>query len=192
MKTRWLAVVVLVGICLATTAPAHAGEKLAQAAAAPQPQVQTPPPATPQRTEILRFENWIVTCDYFNDGARKQACVARMQVQQSGTNQILLAWTIAASDSKQFVSEMQTPTGVAIAPGVEIELDKKAKRKLAFESCEAGHCIAKSAMDNAFIQDLSAAQSAQIAIHATNGQTLQFDIPVKGFDKAYAQLHSAL
>jgi hypothetical protein len=46
-------------------------------------------------------------------------------------------------------------------------------------------------MDNAFIHDLSAAQSAQIALHAINGQTLQFDFPVKGFDKAFGQLRAA-
>jgi invasion protein IalB len=169
-------------------------QRYAQAAPAPAPQLPAapPPPPTPQRTEILRFENWTVTCNYYNDGAKKQACAARLQVQQSGTNQILLSWTVLANDSKQIVSEMQTPTGVTIAPGVEMELDKKGKRTLAFESCDPGHCTATAVMDAAFVRDLSAAQSVQIAVHAINGQTLQFDIPAKGFDKVYAQLRTAL
>jgi invasion protein IalB len=170
----------------------HRGARSAQANPAPQPaQTQAPPPPpVPQRTEILRFDNWTVTCLYFVEGPKKHSCSARLQVQvqQSGTTQTLMAWTVYPNESNQFVTDLQTPTGVSIAPGVQVEFDKKAKRTLAFDSCDTGHCTAVSTMDNAFIHDVSTAQAAEIAIHAQNGQTIQFNIPLKGFDKAYAQL----
>jgi invasion protein IalB len=171
---------------------AQAAPPAAPAAPAAPAQNPQPQPPQPQRTEILRFENWTASCNYYNEGAKKQECAARLQVQQSGTNQILLSWIVSANDKKQFVSELQTPTGVAIAPGVEIEFDKKTKHTLTYESCDTGHCTATAVMDNTFIRDLSAAQNAQVAVHAMNGQTLNFDFPVKGFDKAYAQLRSSL
>ena len=170
----------------------HRGARSAQANPAPQPaQTQAPPPPpVPQRTEILRFDNWTVTCLFFVEGPKKHSCSARLQVQvqQSGSTQTLMAWTVFPNESNQFVTDLQTPTGVSIAPGVQVEFDKKAKRTLPFESCDTGHCTAVSTMDNAFIHDVSTAQAAEVAIHAQNGQTIQFNIPLKGFDKAYAQL----
>jgi invasion protein IalB len=162
--------------------------RYAQANPPAQPAPQAPP--MPQRTEILRFDNWTVTCLYFTEGPKKHVCSAglQVQVQQSGNTQTLLAWTIYLNDSNQFVTNLQTPTGISIPPGVRIEFDKKAGRTLPFDSCDTGHCTAISVMDSAFIHDLSGAQSAEIVIHAQNGKNIQFDIPIKGFDKAYAQL----
>jgi invasion protein IalB len=174
-------------------AATKSGARSAQANPATQPApapAQNQPPPQPQRTEILRFENWTVTCLYYAEGPKKHACSARLQVQvqQSGSTQTLLAWTIHPNESNQFVTDLQTPTGVSIAPGVQIEFDKKAKRTLPFDSCETGHCTALSTMDSTFIHELSTAQAAEIVIHAQNGQNIQFNIPIKGFDKAYAQL----
>jgi invasion protein IalB len=169
-------------------APAQAQEAPAQT----QQQQQQPPAPVPQRTEIVRFENWTVTCQEFAEGTPKKTCGAQLQVQQTGTNQTLLAWTVSINDSKQFVTVMQTPTGVAIAPGIELQPEKAAKRKLAFESCEPGRCTANFTMDAAMLREITAAPSAQVVIFAVNGQTVQFSFPIKGFDKAIAHLRANL
>jgi invasion protein IalB len=190
------------GTSIPAIAPAAASKTQARYAQAPPsaspPSPQTPaqnrpPPPTPQRTEILKFDNWMVTCFYFTEGPKKHACSAQLQVQvqQSGASQTLLSWVVSPNDSNQTVTDLQTPTGISIPPGVQIEFDKKTKRTLPFDSCDTGHCTAVSTMDANFIRELSTAQAAEILIHAGNGQTIQFNIPVKGFDKAYAQLRPA-
>ena len=167
-----------------------------QAQAQPQAQTQAapqgPPPPTPQRTEIVKFDNWTVTCLEFAEGTPKKTCAAQLQVQQSGTNQLLLAWTVSLNESKQFVTVLQTPTGVSIPSGIELQPEKAGKRKLSYESCEPGRCTSTFTIDAALLRELTAAPTAQVVIYAVNGQSVQFNIPLKGFDKASAHLRSAL
>src|SRR5256885_8327408 len=91
---------------------------------APQPQAAAPAARSPQRTEIVKFDNWTVTCLEYPEGTPKKTCAAQLQVQQSGSNQVLLAWTVSLNDSKQFVTLLQTPTGVSIPSGVELQPEK--------------------------------------------------------------------
>lgn len=37
---------------------------------------------------------------------------------------------------------------------------------------------------------MTAAATAEVTIQATNGNNLRFNVPIKGFDKAYAALAS--
>jgi invasion protein IalB len=158
----------------------------------PQPQAAAPAARSPQRTEIVKFDNWTVTCLEYPEGTPKKTCAAQLQVQQSGSNQVLLAWTVSLNDSKQFVTMLQTPTGVSIPSGVELQPEKAGKRKLPYESCEPARCTSTFTIDAALLRELSTAPTAQVVIFAANGQSVQFNIPIKGFDKASAHLRSAL
>jgi invasion protein IalB len=179
------------------TPPAQPQQAQAQGQNQPQqPQAQTPAPApappTPQRTEIVRFDNWTVTCLEYADGAAKKACSAQLQLHQTNTNQVVLAWTISINETKQFVTMLQTPTGVAIGPGIELQPEKAGKRKLTYESCEPNRCTSTVTMDAALLREVTAAPNAQVVIYALNGQSVQFNIPIKGFDKATAHLRANL
>jgi len=158
----------------------------------PPPQAAAPAARSPQRTEIVKFDNWTVTCLEYPEGTPKKTCAAQLQVQQSGSNQVLLAWTVSLNDSKQFVTLLQTPTGVSIPSGVELQPEKAGKRKLSYESCEPARCTSTLPIDAALLRELSTAPTAQVVIFAVNGQSVQFNIPIKGFDKASAHLRSAL
>lgn len=166
-----------------------------------QPQPQTQQQAQPQqptaqsppiRTEIVRFDGWSVTCNEFAEANRKRHCVAQMQVQPNNANQVVMTWSIAINDNKQFVMAIQTPTGVMIAPGVKLKLEKAAERTVAYESCDTGQCIATQVIDNNLLRDLSAATTAQVTMQATNGNQVNLNFSIKGADKALAHLRSKL
>lgn len=182
---------------LAAQAPARA-QTPPQAAPAPtaapgQAQAPAPaPPPVPMRTEILRFDSWTATCHEFADGPKKRVCTAQLQLQQSGSNQIVFSWTMLINDNKQLVTVLQTPTGVAIAPGVEMTLEKAAKRTIPYETCDNGICTASIVMDNNLMRDMSAAANVQVTIQAINGRHVNFNIPLKGTDKALAHMRSKI
>src|SRR5262249_4757132 len=133
-----LSAFVIWGMAL-TAAPAQ--ERLAQSAPLPRvqgtpapragqphtPGQQAPPaqpvaaaPQVPTRVEILNFDNWAVTCNEFADGPRTKRCSAMLHIMQQNTNQTVFTWTVGIDDKKQLVAIFQTPTGVVIAPGVEL------------------------------------------------------------------------
>jgi invasion protein IalB len=146
-------------------------------------------PAPPKRTEILNFENWTVTCSEFSEGPNKKpVCYSQLRVMQEKTRKVMLVWTVGLDKSNRAVAEMQTPTGILIEPGVELKFPNAAARKLPFNTCGPQSCTAMVPLDPTLVRDLIAAPTADVAFRANNGQNVQFQFPVKGFEKAYAAL----
>jgi invasion protein IalB len=160
----------------------------ATAASPAEPGPPPAPPPVPTRTEILNFDNWAVTCNEFAEGPKPRICSAQLRIMQENTAQVVFSWTIAVDDSKQLVTIMQTPTGVAIAPGVELRVGKAAPHKIPFASCETGRCVATLAMDPVLLRELAAAPAAEAVIEGSRGNSVRFNIQMKGFDRAYAAL----
>ncbi len=157
------------------------------AAPAAPAQPAAPPPPQPFKTEILNFDNWNVTCREFNEGKRKKICFAVLQIIQSNNNQVIFTWTVGTDDENRLLMTFQTPTGVAITPGVDLKL-AKGNRVVPYTACESGHCVASTALDANLVKEIAATADAQAIIHASNGQDVQVNIPLKGFEKAYAAL----
>lgn len=160
--------------------------------ATPAPAAQTAPQAgatlPAQRTETINYDNWILTCREFLDGAKKRTCSATVAVQRSETGQTVFALTVQLSDQGKVTASVQTPTGVALAPGVELKFDKTITRKAVYEFCEPARCVASLPADSAFIRDSSAAGTITVSVQASDGKPVNFEFPTKGFDKAYAKM----
>jgi len=150
--------------------------------------VPAPAAVVPTRTEILNFDNWVVTCNEFAEGPRTRVCSALLRIIQEKTAQIVFSWMVAVDNNKQMITIMQTPTGVAIGPGVELRIGKSAPRRIPFASCETGHCVASMAMDIALLRELTVATTAEAVIQGSQGNNVQFNIQMKGFDRAYTVL----
>jgi invasion protein IalB len=153
-----------------------------------QPAPQAAATLPPQRTETINFENWILTCREFLEGAKKRSCSATVAVQRTETGQTILALTVQPNDQGRMVASIQTPSGVAIAPGIEVKFDKAFARKFAFDFCEPSRCSASMAADGTFIQDVSAAASVKVTLQSSDGKPVNFEFQIKGFDKAYARM----
>jgi invasion protein IalB len=149
---------------------------------------QTPTPKIPIRKEISRFDNWIVTCNEFQDGSTTRKCSALLEVIQDKTQRPVFSWTIEVNEKKQLISVFQTPTGVAIAPGVQLRIGKSPARTIPFASCETGHCVATTVVDANLLREMTTSPTAQAVIQGLQGNIVEFNIQMKGFDKAYSAL----
>lgn len=196
MTIRTIALTASLAAAIPLAALAQQAPKLPQstpAAQAPAQNTQTPatPPPSPVRTEIVKFDNWTATCNDFTEGPHRRVCTAQLQVQQTGSNQVVLSWGVFIKDGKELVAALQTPTGVAIAPGVKVKLDKGAERTFAYESCDTGNCTATQVIDNNLLRDINASGNVQITVQAINGNQVNFSFPMKGADKAIAHIRAA-
>jgi invasion protein IalB len=163
-------------------APAASPAPTQQAAATPTA------PQIPTRTEILNFDSWVVTCSEFAEGARTKRCSALLQILQQNTGQVVFTWSVGLDERKQLVAVMQTPSGVVIPPGVELRIGKLPPQKIPFASCEPVRCVAITTVDNNLLREMTTSPTAEAVIQATQGNTVQFNIQLKGFDRAYAAL----
>jgi invasion protein IalB len=185
-------------LCLSLASIA-AGQAYAQqrqpARPAPQPtqaqqQQQQQQPAEPQRptrTETRSFDNWSVSCAEF-EKPQTTRCSATLQVVPEKSNQVVFAWTIAFGDDKRLTGTLITPTGVQIAPGVELKLGKAGVRKVAFSACTPRQCVGVFPVDESLVKETMQTENAEAIIQAVDGRTIRFTFPIKGIDRAVAQL----
>ena len=95
----------------------------------------------------------------------------QMAQQNNNQNQVIFSWTIGLDEDNHQVMTLQTPTGVALAPGIELKLAKGIKT-IAYTSCETGHCLATSAVDAGLVRELSAwRRSRRLFIRRTAGRS---------------------
>lgn len=203
LRARLLAAsaIALAGLCGAAAAqeqrpaqPRRAAPAPAQPAQAPQQPPTAPAqaaapaqpaPPQPQRTEILPFDNWTLTCQDFAEGPNRRVCTATLRVQNQ-SNQVLFAWTVGLNAEKKLVSVFQVPSGVLLEPGIQLKLAGGAQRKIPFVACEPGRCEATTPMDERLIREVGASETVEATVQGTTGQGVQFKFPVKGFDRAIA------
>jgi invasion protein IalB len=201
---RILAALALVAAAASTEAmDANAATQLAQAASdTPTPPLRpssaaaaatggaapaAKPAPVPTRTEILNFDNWVVTCSEFAEGPKRQ-CAAILRIAQQNTNQVVFVWTITVDANKQATAVVQTPSGVNIAPGVELRVGKAPPVRLPFTSCEPNGCAATAVMEAPLLKEMATAAAAEAIVQSTQGKAVQFNIQMKGFDRAYSAL----
>ena len=107
---------------------------------------------------------------------------------QQNTNQLVFAWSVTLDANKQANAVVQTPTGINLAPGVDIRIGKAPPRKMPFTSCEPNFCIAKSPLDTAILHEMVTNPTAEATIQSSQGSDVKFNIQMKGFDRAFAAL----
>jgi invasion protein IalB len=151
-----------------------------------------PAPAAPQRTETINYENWVVTCRDTVDGAAKskKLCTALLRVADKEHKNVVFAWLIGRNAAGVLMSVVEVPTGVLIQKGVELKVGNGKPRLLAYTSCAAQACEASIVTDDAFSKELIAGQTEPVTaiITAVTGQTINFNFPIKGIDKAIGSI----
>jgi invasion protein IalB len=157
--------------------PARQGQAVPAAAAAA---------AAPARTETVTYDSWSVTCRDTLDTKSKKVCSATLQVADEKSGQTLLVWIIGHNSEGALLTLMRTPTGVLIQKGVELKLGSGPTRKLGYLSCDARQCEATAPIDDAIAREAAGAKEATITVYATDGRGINFNVPVKGTDKAIA------
>lgn len=137
------------------------------------------------RTETKKFGNWVLTCEEYSDRPGKPVCSAMLKIVDSRSGRLLFAWILAKqSKTGQIVGLLQTPTGVAIEPGVTFRFSKF-ERRFSYSSCEPGRCSTVVPLGLALRKEIGRVKKGHISIVSISGQRINFEILPDGFDKAY-------
>ncbi len=152
-------------------------------------------PVAPTRTEIKSVDQWEVTCLYGQDD-KKIGCNAILRVYQQDPAasenaappppRVIMVWALSKPENGALVSTFQTPTGLRVAPGLDLKLDGGAAHTVPFDSCGTAACLALTTMDAGFIKQLSTATKVDATIQGVDGRAYTFTFNPKGVDKAIA------
>jgi invasion protein IalB len=171
-------------------APAASAPQAPQRPAAPpvrEAQQQQPRQDTPQRFETTIYGPWRVICQKPAD-APKKVCTANLRVYDQKRQRVLLIWAISRNAEGALVLLLQTPTGVQVREGVELKLGNGPAHRLKYVACMPRHCQASITLDAALVKQAMGANDATASITLLNGRAVQFNMSIKGIDKALGAL----
>jgi invasion protein IalB len=172
----------------ATPAPAP----MAGPAAAPVVATAAPGPASAKvvRTENLAVDNWAVNCAETDAPDAKMRCSAVLKIVQTQDNaqRVVFSSIMAMQDGKP-VTDFSVPANVQFAPGVEVKVGDKLDKKIGYALCLPDHCESVLPMEDAVVQALAGAPTADILITTATGQNVKYTANLKGFDKAFGDVN---
>ncbi len=170
------------------------GSGLPQAEAAPRTtttgkQDREPPrPSGPQRIETVIYDSWRVTCRDIVGVKDKKNCSAMLQVIEQKQKRVVFTWVLGYDPKGTLTAVFQTPVGVQLLRGLELKLGTAQARKVSFITCTNRICEAVTPMNAVLLKEAMTAKSAVATAYAMNGRGVQFNINMKGFDKAVEAL----
>jgi len=171
MKRFWLGAFFALGVGNFLVASAFAEEPAAAAAAAPAWNV------------VGTFGAWEVRCP--RDEGSGRPCSAVLEVMESESRRVLLAWTFTVASDGKTVAVFYTPTGVRIQPGVEVEIDGAAPLfRLPFVGCRSEGCNAEGVLTPELLTRVRAGAKARVSIINLEGRAFNFEIPITGLADA--------
>lgn len=176
-----LAVLVAVAV-IAFYAGVRHGRHSAEDANAAGPHEVMPGAAQQQWATAATYGNWQMRCHAGAVGDKK-SCVGVLEVIDAKKHQLILGWLMGLNGKGGITSTFQTPTGVLVARGVDLQLGNSAVRHLDYSACGANGCEASLVMDDSMIADAEAADQAKITLYAANGKAVNLGIPVKGVNQ---------
>jgi invasion protein IalB len=130
--------------------------------------------------------DWTVNC------TRTQAnklCSLSQQQLDSNSRQRLLAIELTATDPSKTQGTLALPFGLLLKPGATLQIDDGVPAApLPFRTCLPGGCLVPLAIDEKTVALLRQGTVLKIsATAADSGQTVTFNISLKGFASALAR-----
>lgn len=122
-------------------------------------QIATNNPTASPKNEVTRFQGWLVTCF---DAAKlsTRSCVGKMNILKSNEDQrpILLITVNKTGNSSILI--LQTPTGIDLKAGVNLQIGKSSPHHLDYASCEPALCTAIVPLNDILANELGSFPTA--------------------------------
>jgi invasion protein IalB len=162
------------------SAQSQATGQAATAASQPAAPGQAAPPVW---QTVATYGSWQMRCQQANP----KQCSALLEVVDKKTRQVLFAWVVGVDNKGALQTLIQTASGVLVSSGIDIKMGT-AVHHVNFATCIVQGCSAATVMDAAFVNDMLKTPKADVVIYAANGRSLDFGLPMAGFDKVMAAL----
>ncbi len=137
------------------------------------------------------FDDWTVNCA-LPDG-RRVCALSQVQVDQQ-SKQRALAVEVGAVDAKGISGLMALPFGLALAPGVTLQIDDAAPfATLPFQVCLPAGCIVQFRFEGDTLAKIKAGKQLKIGAKAfEGGQAVLLGVSMNGFATGLNRLQSLL
>lgn len=146
-------------------------------------QEQTPKDE-PTKAETI-ISGWVTRCAASERNTKSDCSVERsIALQQTG--QLLAKMTIRVpGKTLQPALVLQTPHGIFLPAGVEVQTDEGEVKKLVLNTCDANGCYAATELTPGALDDMIKGANLKISFQNLAKDTIAVSVPLKGFTSAY-------
>lgn len=127
--------------------------------------------------------DWKLDCGV-NPRTSKKQCTIAQQLTDEVSKSVIFAWLIGNDGEGNLVAVWQTPTGVLVNRGVEIDVGTGKPIAVPYTSCITGHCEAIANLAPDFIHALATATRATVTVYTVAGRGMTFTLSVNGLAEA--------
>ena len=134
-------------------------------------------------SQSLKSNGWYKAC---SDQGNNKICNVQYQVVAS-TGQVVTSVNLAevTGEVSRKVFQITVPTGRAIQPGVELQVDGKKASKIPYTFCTPRICAAEVKLDDTLVEVLKAGGEMVITSMNFQGKANPIPVTLKGFTAAY-------
>lgn len=116
-------------------------------------------------------------------------CSLDQTVIKTDTRQIIALFRIRVpGDTREPVGFIQTPLGVFLPAGVELQIDQDQVIQLPIQMCDANGCYAGAPISAEVIGRLQSGKVLRIGFQNVSRETINVTMPLDGFGVAYAAI----
>lgn len=137
-------------------------------------------------TTTRGFDAWTLTCAAPN--ARQKRCALTMRIRDKRNNHTILVLSVIRNRSGKPVLAALIPPGVAVSPGISLSSESGlvvAKGNIV--DCRPALCEAVIQLDEKIQTALATREKAMLEFVRSNGNTVKFTLPTKGFDAGFRE-----
>jgi invasion protein IalB len=145
------------------------------------------PIASAARTHVTRHTAWATVC-VEQEEPGPAACRLETRLQDARTRQTLFRWQIGYAEDGRVLSVAQTPNGVLLSAGLELELTDIRATRLPFSTCSDSACESAFFMEDRLIDTLSARAAVSARFVTADGRPIELAVSMDGFASALGQL----
>jgi len=179
---------IVLGLVLAAGIVAPRAEAAARTTTGKQDREQPAGPSGPQRIETVIYDSWRVICRDVVGVKDKKNCTAILQVAEPKQKRVVFTWVLGYDNKGTLTAVFQTPVGVQLLRGLELKLGQAQVRKVSYITCSSRVCEAVTPMNAVLLKEAMTSKTATATAYAMNGRGVQFNMNMKGFDKAIEAL----
>lgn len=138
-----------------------------------------------QAQQEQKFRDWTMLCEQGKDN--KKRCILTQTLKApDGKNEILKTSVgYFGKDGKEPALVITAPLGIALRPGVGIQIDEGQKARIPFERCHTNGCLAGLPMTPELIQALKKGSKLHAEIFLAPGQSRTLDLSLSGFGNGF-------
>ena len=127
------------------------------------------------------YGDWELLCPKEKDSKIKQPCRLVQQIvnEETKTPILIIAFGYGGNPASLHAI-LRLPIGIALPPGISIQIDKNPDSKWQFNHCEPSSCLVMTKISPQLRKRLQAGNKANISFHALGGQKVTVPASLRG------------